>query len=334
MSRKTIEVKTLSEALKSQSITHDTWVVLDLDETVMTSMLGEAWFGAMFAHVKAIGKDPSAEIDNILTIYYNVQHYIRNEPVEKNIAPLIRALQDIGVTVIGLTARGFNLKRHTNRQLAHIDIDLSRGTILEDDEEHNYKGVIYCDGGNKGEILSSLLDKHHPSNMIMLDDKLKHLETVGRTCESRGIQFTGFRYGHLDERTASMDMDESLRLMAHLWDLFPPEAHEAIRAIQLLPTELQGTKKFAARAEHFFDPSEPLTVEKAEPPKPAPLRRCNSDIAAYRTPPVAQKPSRTATLMTELRSSVFMMPRKRKRETDETVSTSPSATLTASAAPR
>ncbi len=108
--------------------------------------------------------------------------------VEAEIVKIISDYQETGL-VIGLTARGEQLKEDTERQLREIGID--------------FKGkIIFCGGGDKGEFLKSYIEnsKNPPIHVAMADDKLKHLIHVMDALLKIGIQFTGLRYSFLDKK--------------------------------------------------------------------------------------------------------------------------------------
>ena len=96
------EISHVKSSLKN--ISFDTWVFLDLDNTVMESVLdlgGDQWFSYLMRNAAS---DSSAE--PIIKLYYAVQAHIRSQAVEPEIVLMINALQAIGVPVFALTARG------------------------------------------------------------------------------------------------------------------------------------------------------------------------------------------------------------------------------------
>src|SRR5579872_2364098 len=95
-----------SKIVKSQSIrdvlnltTFGTWVVLDLDNTVIESLFelgSDQWFSKLIAYAceKKSENTPSA-VEQVIELYTAVQHHLRMKAVEPEVAKLIRALQDI-----------------------------------------------------------------------------------------------------------------------------------------------------------------------------------------------------------------------------------------------
>ena len=249
------EIKTIHEALKD--ISYDTWLILDLDNTVMESRLelgGDAWFSALLTHATQHVTDKEQATALVIAIYRTIQFYVRTKAVESDIVAVIKGLQDIGIPVIGLTARDYFLSKATVRQLADIDIDFSRTHLAPVYGSMYERGIIYCDGRHKGEAFKQFLDhcQSWPSHIVMLDDKKGHLHHVHEVVEPLGIRFTGARYGFLDEKVKQFDMEKSKIQLAHLKARLPKYAQEVIEQLQLHPQDDDFDERLSPSAAYGF----------------------------------------------------------------------------------
>lgn len=263
-----MEIKNFHEALKD--IHFDTWLVLDLDNTVMTPRIafgGDAWFEGLFSHVSQNKIEPSTARSSLISVYNSAQHFVRTSAVEPKIAHLIKALQDIGIPVIGLTARGYLIRHQTLRQLADMGVDFSRNSLVLDDDSLCQGGVIFCAGGDKGAHLSSFLSRtgRTPHHIVMLDDKKKHLERVMIALEPLGVHFSGFRYGYLDDEVQQFSMERANLQLAHLWEWLSATVQEDVKKLKLISEAVMGTLNPLVYSESFFHPEHPLHSPTSKP---------------------------------------------------------------------
>ncbi len=261
MPKNILEIQHVREALND--IHYDTWLILDLDNTVMTPRLelgSDSWFGGLFEHFVKKNIDPALAKPWVFSVYDAVQHFIRTASVEPEIIIIIKALQDIGIPVIGLTARGYSIRHQTMRQLADIDVDFSRNSIAKDDGVFCAGGVIYCDGKNKGKILEQFFTQqgHLPRHVGMLDDKKKNLEHVMSALQPSGVNFSGFRYAYLDEQVEQFDMAMANLQLAHLWQWLPTAVQDDIKNLGLISEYHQAELSPFEFKDDFFHPNQPL----------------------------------------------------------------------------
>lgn len=257
MPTKISAIEVVHDALKD--IHFDSWIVLDLDNTVMESKIdlgGDAWFSSLLLHVAH-----SAEVEDAmklaLMIYHEVQSHVRTKPVEPEIVKVIHALQDIGMPVIALTARSRCIAKATAAQLADIGIHFSRAVLGPNSLVTNYvDGIIYCDGKNKGDMLRQFLELNgfSPKHVVMLDDKEKYLHQVAHHLEPLKIDFTGFRYTHLDEKVSVFDAKKANVQLALMKHRLSPAVQHAIEELALHPEELieEMTLPVQAAAQQAF----------------------------------------------------------------------------------
>lgn len=266
------EIKYVHEALNE--IHYNTWLILDLDNTVMTPCLqlgGDAWFSGLFKHLAQNNIDSTTAFPVVMSVYNAVQQFIRTLAVESKTVKLIKTLQDIGVPVIGLTARGYSISSQTVRQLADIEIDFSRNSILPDNNFSYAKGIIFCDGKNKGELVQSFfaLQKKLPDHVCMLDDKINNLEDVLLTLKGLSISFSGLRYAYLDEQVKQFSMEKATSQLAFLGKWLSSSVWESIKNLKLIPESKQEALCPADYANSFFYPDHPAYSRSISTPTAA-----------------------------------------------------------------
>lgn len=257
------EIKHFRDVLKA--IHFDSWLVLDLDNTVIKPRLalgGDAWFEGLFMHCLQHNIAPSVAQLALLSVYNAVQNFVRTTAVESNIVLLIKALQDIGIPVIGLTARGHSISQQTIRQLADTGIDFAQNSIVPDNDSSCRGGIIFCDGKDKGEQLKEVFSQLGctPSRVAMIDDKSKHLERMKLTLESLKIPLSGFRYSYLDEEVQQFSMEQANIQLAYLWKHLTPAVQKDIMALKLLPKEPHEIASSADYEDCFFPQPHSLSV--------------------------------------------------------------------------
>jgi len=246
-----VESNAIREILKI--ISFNTWLVVDLDNTIMHPLqiremeeaegeLGsDQWFEKLFLQAKALVHSQPSTVEQLLELYHEVQHQLLMQPVEENTVMIIQRLQDLGVPIVGLTARSEVLKETTIKQLQEIGINL--------------EWIIFCDGKNKGEcaerFLKGLPPADWPGHIVMIDDKKKHLESVKIAVEKLGIEFNGVRYGHLDAKVDSVDMEKAHLQLAKLKPRLPSSTHIIIEQLKLLPAEKSANLQLNPNQKEF-----------------------------------------------------------------------------------
>ena len=227
-----VERASIRDMLKHISFNSE--VVLNLDNTVFEPLIeagsveselgSDQWFSKVSLIAFDVIKNKQEAMILVLAVYHTVQHHLRMKPVEPNIVLIIKALQDIGIPVTSVTARGDVLKETTYRQLDEIEINL-RGKI------------IFCDGKDKGTCYAAELKNRTtlPAHITAVDDKGHHLLSIAKIAESLGIRFTGIRYSHLDEKVKQLALERTHHQLAYLKPKLPMEAQLAIEVLNLVP---------------------------------------------------------------------------------------------------
>ena len=260
MLERVFESKSIRHILKL--IKHDSWLILDLDYTVMEPLrvLGsDPWFENLMHHMKNVIPNKDDAISSGLAIYHDVQHHVRVKPVEPIIVKLIKTLQDCGVPVLALTSRGSVLNETTIRQLSEIDIDFSKhheinhpADLMKENGNRAlfYQGIIFCSGIDKGKCLKEYLRvcKNKPGHIMMADDKEYHLKRVIAAMDEKHIQIraNGMRYGYLDEQVKNFNKEktnqqkEATQQLAQIMNYLSLETQEIIRRLNLITDELDN----------------------------------------------------------------------------------------------
>ena len=140
-------------------------------------------------------------------------------------AKQVKAIQDLGVPVIALTARGASYHLQTFRELRRnlfsfgysaigpaggytepfIPVDKGRLSLYRD-------GVFLTAGQHKGKMLYSLLEKtgtRMPAVVIMVDDKRKNLAAVKETFSQLNVPVRAWRYSGEDMNVENFNPDEA-----------------------------------------------------------------------------------------------------------------------------
>ena len=201
----------------------DTLVIFDICNTLgapPTGLASDQWFSALFHQAMNNSNSADEALSKALAPYCYAQHHCWLEPIEPDTVETVKSLQQRGITVIALTARGLYLFYRTLEQLHRIDIDFTHTSHREAVAPYGVKnqslyshGIIFAGALNKGEALTHWLEqlRFQPKKIIFVDDKLKNIETVADAMKTANYPFVGIRYGHLDGRVQNFDLQETER---------------------------------------------------------------------------------------------------------------------------
>jgi hypothetical protein len=216
------------------------------------------------------------------TLYINRHGSYPSTSVEKEIPALIKELQDLGFTVIGLTRCGSSPladlaseEDWLHQELLANKIDLSihndKFIIFNKNAEIKgppivfSKGIIYAGDRDKGRVFSLFLDGLAPEDLptivYMFEDQDFNLEDVAEALEMRGISFFGYEYKYA-KNTRRKTLEEAHEAIFQerykdfsLKDIWAERAKQylaAIRAKPLLPFLVyKGAFKSCARAADY-----------------------------------------------------------------------------------
>ena len=232
------ETAKLGEFLQEQVFEQNTLVILDLDDTTITTPEGQ-WLGRseMFydlltreqkRHPEQDKATLASAIDPLLISIYEQAPVI---PTDSSLPEVLRSLIKQGVTVVALTARGRGLREVTLGQLERVDVQLSdlgesRWVDLGGNRTFRVEksGVIFASHGNKkGEVLVRLLEEgffEGVKNIFLVDDRKYHLEDVGETLQQYkpDIQFTPVHCNYLNGKKTYDASEADRQLMTYLVD--------------------------------------------------------------------------------------------------------------------
>lgn len=187
-------------------IEQDTLVLFNIAE-VLTDSTISLGSSPSRKYIKALAPDAHD------TLTWLIANKVPHKPVEAATPEIIRQLQEKGIAVAALTARGRNqwytthishVDDVTENMLYSLDIDLklSPPPIVSIQVEgcfylaHYRNGIYYSDDMEKGEFLKTLVETtgYCPKNIILVDDKRDSLEDVEAALAPTEIPFTGFWY--------------------------------------------------------------------------------------------------------------------------------------------
>lgn len=226
-------MKQVSEIQSIKDVLHhldsDTHLFLDVDNTLLapTRDFGSEHWEHFVAHHFMEKGIPEAEAFNRSSdIWKAIQTVIEIDFAEPHTAEVIEHVRAMGCPVFAITARSYEFFKVTHRQLGFLGIEFS-----ESQEEYMLanpavfsKGVFFCGGYNKGQVIKSYVDVHQCKKIVMVDDNVGHLRNA---LEALEIPFVGLRYGYLDKRKKNYVPDEVSRLLCQVF--IHPEAAKFLK---------------------------------------------------------------------------------------------------------
>lgn len=188
-------------------IDQDTWLLLDLDNTLFqaSQALGHVdWLWAEISKLIAQGMSQQDAFHSMYPLWKKTQMLTDVIPVEKALIDTVKDLQKKGVIVMGVTHREPFLASETLRQAHSLDINFLRSTpsdetfeFFETERALYWNGILFVDSFNdKGKIFRSLLKHLHatPKKVVFLDDKKKNVEEFAEAMAAESIDYAGVYY--------------------------------------------------------------------------------------------------------------------------------------------
>ena len=222
--KRILECASISEVLPL--IDQDTWLLLDLDNTLFQSSQAYGhldWLHDEEAQLVERGLTPVEAFLSMCPQWKLVQNELSMIPVEQALVDTLLKLQTQGVRALGLTHRESYLADVTLEHLNRLNIDFLRTAPTSDPftfiaaEKVLYQGgVLFVHTFNdKGKVFRSFLEKigHRPNKIVFLDDKLKNVEQMADMAASENISFHGIYYTaiHHTPRIYSRESARSLQ---------------------------------------------------------------------------------------------------------------------------
>lgn len=177
------------------------------------------WREYFSKRVKEIVPDSAKGEELINRIKNAIVQDIPKKPVEEVTPALVANLQQRKIPVFGITRKQMappyadNFGLITSKHLRSIGIDLEKTLEYSDPvkkESDNYSlayGMIFTNGKPVAPSLISFLENNDytTSEIVMVDNTKASLEEVAAALGSKGIAFTGLRYGAADAQKASFN---------------------------------------------------------------------------------------------------------------------------------
>lgn len=222
-----------------------TLVVFDIDNTLLAAnhdLGSDAWWGWQSKLIKSgdLAQAVAPDIDGLIDAQYILYRLGNMRETQEDADELVARIQDLGVSVIALTARGSEVRDVTMRELRHNGYDFTKSAIGEDGGfAGNYlpyeletleayglsrqdaeawrlkapkavsyvNGVFMASGQHKGAMLRTLLKKVNRSfdAIIFVDDKEKNTNKMTQGFEGTAVDLTTIRYTREDAVVAAFD---------------------------------------------------------------------------------------------------------------------------------
>lgn len=215
-------IQNIKQLLTSQTIRFNSTIFWDLDNTVLQPQqeLGsDQWF-VSFHQLAKTQLAGNFKMEYMIATYNAVQAHVEATHVEEKTITIIKYLAAVGIPQGFITARNLDLKSITENQLRSIGIHPKKHQI------------IYCNGGNKGQILIEQI-KFSPRHLIMIDDKLENVLHVEKALAGIGIPFTGLHYDYLREKVETFDIGYAHFQLSLIQHTFPPIVKNFIRSLEI-----------------------------------------------------------------------------------------------------
>lgn len=222
----------------------DTLFVFDLDNTLIehAQYLGsDQWFTHKIVHLIKQGVEPDDAVRIAISQLIIIHDYSEMRFVDPAIPDLLHEMQQKNVPMVGLTKRAPCLCERTLEQVEPLQLDLSKTTPIQEELTFHdlggttlKKGIIFVgDGLEKGPVFLAYLQKLErlPKTVVVIDDKMNHLQNIARSLEPTGIDFVGIRYGGADERVKAFNPEIADLQWKHMQMILSDE--QALHLLQL-----------------------------------------------------------------------------------------------------
>lgn len=212
-----IETKTIQTIIPLMD--EDTWIVVDLDNTVFEGKqaLGHTeWFyDKAYALIKETGITLEEATRACYPEWIEIQKVCPVKAVEEAFIPALKAAQQRHIVIMGLTHRQPSLADSTINQLHSLDWSFEPTAPVKDSfvvpsstptiytngvlftGEYNKKGAIFV------RFLSMIGQK--PKKILFIDDKRGHVEDVEQSAITQGIECIGVHYRAIEHVTKVYD---------------------------------------------------------------------------------------------------------------------------------
>lgn len=234
---KIIETDIFEEVINHLS--PNTIVFCDLDNTLIEAnqQFGSVQWGDNHKRkLIELGHSPKDAEEILRTLWLEILPIMPMRLVDVEAPRIIQNLQQKECVVLGLTARYPEDSPNTHPQLdrfrIHFDKQYPDQEIFLKDSALYEKGILFCGTHNKkSEVLIAFLKQLNlsPKKIILIDDKLSHIQDLENILPSFNIDYVGIRFSKADKRVSEYNS-----IIADIqWKLFPPfitdeEAHQLL----------------------------------------------------------------------------------------------------------
>lgn len=205
-----IESSTIADVLPL--IDEDTWVLVDLDNTVFQAKqaLGHVnWLQHEVQKQIDAGKSREEAFHSLYPLWKKTQIMTEVTPVESDFIEAIKHLQNRNIIVMGLTHRQLFIVPETLRQLASIEVSFQQTAPSQNtfSVPANYptlytQGILFVDDFNsKGDVFRALLQylEQKPKRVVFIDDKKKNVEDFAKAARIEEIDYIGVHYTAVEQ---------------------------------------------------------------------------------------------------------------------------------------
>jgi hypothetical protein len=188
-------------------IDEETWFLVDLDNTMFEAKqaLGHAnWFYDEIQQRLQNGMSREEAIRDIYPGWIKTQQVCPVRPLEEDFVPNLVALQNRGITVMGLTHRQPGVAQATVQQVASLGFDFvitapskESFTVEAKSPTLYLQGILFVSDYNKKSDVFipflSMINKS-PKKIVFIDDKRKNVEELEQTLPKYEIEYVGVHY--------------------------------------------------------------------------------------------------------------------------------------------
>jgi hypothetical protein len=211
----------------------DALVIFDIDNTLVHTdqeIGGDAWAHWIVQQKLQQGMSPSQAIHYMFDLFSYVHDHIQVFPVEERTVHVLRALKERDIPTICLTGRPGRMIDRTQEQLKNIGCELNAPeqfvkptSLALQYTVELAQGIVCCGIHDKGDVFSALVNRvsyHAPGKIVFIDDKKSCLESLATTCSCLSTDYTGLRYGFLDNKSLQFDHKKAEKQLAELLKLY------------------------------------------------------------------------------------------------------------------
>ncbi len=209
-------VSSTIEKLQSTYASSEILVVLDIDNTLLTStsdLGGDIWYQWQRGKLNYKPSEKQ-KVDCLFEDAIALLYELGTMKLTDTIIPdIINTWQNNGITLFALTSRSPKCRAATERELLRKNIDFSRTAIRPKGEDlpiYRYnkereisymKGIMMTSGQNKGEMLYDLLQRTGCTYkaVVFVDDSEKNVNNMKEYFANSSINFNIFFYNKIVE---------------------------------------------------------------------------------------------------------------------------------------